>query len=490
MFRNLQPQPQAQHEAMCLLPNGRNVNISPPDGAKALLTAVPDFFSLNLKQLEDAKTPEQHLFGIMQSIGCTLTSLSPKEIDAALSASTMDRMLNLSYQTLTRVAQDKRWKKRGVIKKLDEEWLHILVGALKSNKFVDMLVEKKILEALTSLSHNFMMEAKKSKTVHYPPGLFLQSFCDVARNLSLNMKFRKDDAVKKKKKENDKVVSGGILLARSGYLVEIFKYSTHPNYEVAGAAVEVLGWSSCDFKVLRKYFKPGKPCFLALANAINKAKTLPILHPVHKVLASYTSFLSNLDTFKQRDQPKHRNMCRLCSKTAEEAAIPKLRLCAGCKMARYCSKECQKKDWKGGHKKICKMRANSSDSNRIMMEGYVQKNLLMILKDLRDRCKTDSCSMVDLVLFIDTEQNKHEVITYTEARDDTGSSRPWYTKFLWRGTHVYDNNLATIVNSLKGYKEVQQHGQQLIVAFHPDESSGVYRLRLENSTNHSPLFTV
>ncbi len=36
------------------------------------------------------------------------------------------------------------------------------------------------------------------------------------------------------------------------------------------------------------------------------------------------------------------------------AAEVNLKKCAACKMARYCSKECQKKDWYDGHKRTCK----------------------------------------------------------------------------------------------------------------------------------------
>ncbi len=36
------------------------------------------------------------------------------------------------------------------------------------------------------------------------------------------------------------------------------------------------------------------------------------------------------------------------------ASVDGLKKCAACKMALYCSKDCQKKDWKEGHKRSCK----------------------------------------------------------------------------------------------------------------------------------------
>ena len=44
------------------------------------------------------------------------------------------------------------------------------------------------------------------------------------------------------------------------------------------------------------------------------------------------------------------NLCMTC-KTEEF----KLKTCNGCKAARYCCKECQTKDWKDGHKTLCKL---------------------------------------------------------------------------------------------------------------------------------------
>jgi hypothetical protein len=44
--------------------------------------------------------------------------------------------------------------------------------------------------------------------------------------------------------------------------------------------------------------------------------------------------------------------CTVCKKTAQDET--KLSLCAKCKSALYCSRDCQLKDWKSGHKASCK----------------------------------------------------------------------------------------------------------------------------------------
>lgn len=52
--------------------------------------------------------------------------------------------------------------------------------------------------------------------------------------------------------------------------------------------------------------------------------------------------------------------CSSCGKSS--AALPHpLLVCGGCKKARYCSKDCQKQDWKI-HKALCKMLSSSTSS--------------------------------------------------------------------------------------------------------------------------------
>ncbi|KAJ7253363.1 hypothetical protein B0H12DRAFT_595954 [Mycena haematopus] len=45
--------------------------------------------------------------------------------------------------------------------------------------------------------------------------------------------------------------------------------------------------------------------------------------------------------------------CDSCGRSGSEALKGQLLSCAGCLVARYCSKKCQQMDWKGGHKNQC-----------------------------------------------------------------------------------------------------------------------------------------
>jgi hypothetical protein len=46
--------------------------------------------------------------------------------------------------------------------------------------------------------------------------------------------------------------------------------------------------------------------------------------------------------------------CAVCHRKPGDPGVPAtLKLCGGCQVTRYCSTECQRKDWKMGHKSVC-----------------------------------------------------------------------------------------------------------------------------------------
>jgi hypothetical protein len=54
--------------------------------------------------------------------------------------------------------------------------------------------------------------------------------------------------------------------------------------------------------------------------------------------------------------------CAVCHRKPGDPGVPAtLKLCGGCKVTRYCSTECQRKDWKMGHKEFCKSFSRSRD---------------------------------------------------------------------------------------------------------------------------------
>ena len=59
--------------------------------------------------------------------------------------------------------------------------------------------------------------------------------------------------------------------------------------------------------------------------------------------------------------------CWRCGKKEREGSLKK---CGACKVARYCDKDCQAKDWKDGHRKLCKAMAEFLKMARIDYSKY------------------------------------------------------------------------------------------------------------------------
>lgn len=60
--------------------------------------------------------------------------------------------------------------------------------------------------------------------------------------------------------------------------------------------------------------------------------------------------------------------CDCCNKSREEVGLNHLLYCGRCKKAYYCSEECQKTQWKSGHKKYCR------EPGQIKQGDYVRLN--------------------------------------------------------------------------------------------------------------------
>jgi hypothetical protein len=60
--------------------------------------------------------------------------------------------------------------------------------------------------------------------------------------------------------------------------------------------------------------------------------------------------------------------CAVCRRKPGDPGVPAtLKLCSGCQDVRYCSTECQKKDWKMGHKAVCQLYQKMSQAYTEML---------------------------------------------------------------------------------------------------------------------------
>ena len=65
-------------------------------------------------------------------------------------------------------------------------------------------------------------------------------------------------------------------------------------------------------------------------------------------------------------------VCNVCGPLAADkiAAGHTCKRCSGCKGSRYCSAECQRKDWRSGHRTVCKHMADAVALNQKYVEQW------------------------------------------------------------------------------------------------------------------------
>jgi hypothetical protein len=76
--------------------------------------------------------------------------------------------------------------------------------------------------------------------------------------------------------------------------------------------------------------------------------------------------------------------CDCCGKGRQELGLATLMICTRCKMAYYCSKECQKSQWKAGHKQACRKSGQIEVGDWMQLQGLVsQPQLNMKIVEIR-----------------------------------------------------------------------------------------------------------
>lgn len=65
--------------------------------------------------------------------------------------------------------------------------------------------------------------------------------------------------------------------------------------------------------------------------------------------------------------------CDCCGKYSNEVNLPMLFKCKACRLARYCSTECQAKSWRNGHREHCKKFGCFREGDLVLLMGLVKR---------------------------------------------------------------------------------------------------------------------
>jgi hypothetical protein len=295
---------------------------------------------------------------------------------------------------------------------------------------------------------------------------------------------------------------GAASLEPTGVLEEVFRTAVHPSADVRGPALQLLSLVGTDARLVRKKLRDGAPAGAALASAVAESR-LGTNSEISKALLALQ--LQAQTSNQCTSLAGMRHLCRACSKEPEEGE--KLLACSRCKTAHYCSKECQKSDWKT-HKQICIASAvthGSASSKRTppadmksstnVVMNFVHLNILPIRARLRESARAarqinPSVKLRDFVLVVDFEGNTDPSDFSVGFSSALLARKPPFdlvSRWAFPGTEVFEENISAIMRQIAAVRDTLLEDMLLVVSRAPDGGTGVHRCKLRTADGTSLL---
>ncbi len=387
------------------LPNSRStINIVAPGGADALIGAESNFccFSSLVQQVDDIRnqceplTKEQkgNIKSHYMMLKLFAQNASPKAFKL-IPASEIECWFDHAINMLQFFSTSPRYIMTGV---LDEHELYILKGScslVSHVKALDISFKKGFLKEIA----NFLAA----------PNAPLMPSAEIADSIFFfvyNVKIMCEGYKVQGEQWNSEKFWN--FLESTGLLLQFIRTSTipQPNGDDPDLFVLYDDIIKC-LPVLKKKFKRGKPCGDAVRKILSGEDGSRVER--EKVLI----YLSNLTKMVDAIQPNSSNtffnmsskMCRYCSKPEDSEDFEgTLMKCSRCKNAYYCSKECQKKDWKM-HKKFCMLADKQDKKNKQARANaaftFLDENYTSIMEKFIEVIDMSGKSREDFLLELD-----------------------------------------------------------------------------------------
>jgi hypothetical protein len=273
----------------------------------------------------------------------------------------------------------------------------------------------------------------------------------------------------------------------SGILVQFIRCSTVPQpREDIGLIETYKELFQCQVFLANK-FKKGQQCRDVVHAILNRTDG----HPTErkKIMTYLSSIAKSADIMQPK--PEYDNegtgmmtrTCRHCNQSENTAAfqLKLMDVCAKCRQASYCSKECQKADWKK-HKLICNP-STSKDQKRSevslqRVDNFLHKNYADIMERFIECCDRTGLKKEEVLVEIDFSPNEDGTIPalcdppkfiVNDARGYFEGSRPnepdWFRKN--EDDVMYKKNIDCFLGKIKDSFERMTSNYVLCADRHP-----------------------
>ena len=224
------------------------------------------------------------------------------------------------------------------------------------------------------------------------------------------------------------------MMEKSGLLVQFLRCSTMPLDDMHNVHIFYSNLMN-QLSFIQKKFKTGQPCndiaqkILAGDDGYSNPdpKVLNFLRTILQLAEKARA--SQLDD-QPKNAPPQKKICHFCKTTKSDDLM---KLCSQCRITHYCSKECQRNDWKS-HKQYCEQNSGLKVKNIDKYENMVKTFLTDHSNELQAK--------VDKTISETGLKQKELVLVLDFAPDESGvapalSNPPRFEILRVKNAHEY-----------------------------------------------------
>jgi hypothetical protein len=385
------------------LPNGRTVDVCSKEGADEFVDTVGTvFISTNLQ----AKGDDQKLTRAYMMMLAIIQYASTEKIASGIPESELHTFIEHTLNTLDTLSIDRNWLRSGTVSECHIRLLHTVASFARRSSFLKIFLSSEGMEAVAKFYASRKMNHTPNHKVAETILLLVDSVFVVLKNDT-----------------SDEKVFG--ILEKTGLLGQFIRCVP---VDPEGSAEIVAHLQGC-LPLLKKKFKSGMPTGDIL-DAVVAGEDGPINEKAESSLARLQG-LARLSNFDNKTFIKMCNHCRKCETQMDSVKLMK---CQRCKLAYYCSKECQVANWKS-HKKMCKALSSSTESSSeqktsiLTIQAFVSSNYFDIAKEVYKKTQEYNVPKKELLV---------EINFYGDAPALRNEFKVWLTSGVSEGSSVED----------------------------------------------------
>jgi hypothetical protein len=418
-----------------------------------------------------------------------------------ISNSEFESWFDHTITVMKKLTTDNRWTRSGQLEEHDAFVLNTCVAMLMHYKPVIIAFEKNFFTVLAA----FIEAVQPSPSrVGLPCADIAETVCLICNNARVTLLNPSNPTQWSSEKTFKKYESSGIL-------VQFIRCSTVPQPREDINLIKTYEELIKCQALLKKKFKKGEPCGDVVHAILNRKDGHP---EKRKRIMTFLTSIARLADIMQPTESKTpsssnetgmvNRMCRHCNNSDFTASFQlKLMACSKCQQAFYCSKECQKADWKK-HKPQCgtstsKDRKRTEASQHSLL-NFARNNYIEIMEGLLECCDETGLKKKELLVEVDFTPGEDGTIPalsdppkiiVNDARGYFEGSRPnepdWF--YMSQDDAMYKLNVDGFLGAIKDNFERMTSNHVLCAVRYPGGVS-VNRLQLQtDQANGHQMFS-